>query len=565
MALFNGRRKTWEVDVAGHKIGGLNPILVQSMTNTSTNDVDGSIKQIIELYNSGAAIVRLTAQGQKEIDSLKTIKERLRADHIPVPLVADIHFNTKAAFAASEVVDKVRINPGNFVDPGRVFRQIDYSDEEYKYHLNELSRKVADFFNLCKKNNVAVRIGVNHGSLSDRIMSRYGNTPEGMVESAIEFLRIAVQQNFYNIIVSIKSSNTRIMVETVRKMAMAMEREKMFFPLHLGVTEAGEGEDGRIKSAIGIGTLLYQGLGDTIRVSLSEDPVNEIPVANELISHINRVKQFSVPLYQTYDGFNPLKPQKRKSTKLGIIGGDNTPVVVADINEDRVKDLQIQPDFNSTEHFINISTKDINKALELINGNSKKPVFLFSDNINQVDDIKSFIHRLTALGTDVPIIVNLSYPDELEKWQVIVRASADFGALLMDNLIDGVSLTSKALSPDENINLLFGILQGTRNRITKTEYIACPGCGRTLFELSDIISKIKLATSHLKGMKIGIMGCIVNGPGEMADADYGYVGAAKGKISLYRGKDCIEKNIEQDNAVNRLIAIIKEDNRWIDP
>ena len=561
------RRHTTPVNVAQVTIGGDNPIVVQSMTNTSTNDIEGSCSQIKELSDAGCEIARLTAQGIKEVGSLDIIKQRLRGEGKLIPLVADIHFNTNAAFEAAKVVDKVRINPGNFVDPGRTFKKIEYTDEEYSQELFRLESKVRPFYELCRRNNVAVRIGVNHGSLSDRIMSRYGDTPEGMVESAMEFLRIARNIQFSNIVISIKSSNTRVMVTTVRRLVRAMQAENMNFPLHLGVTEAGEGEDGRIKSAIGIGTLLAEGIGDTIRVSLSENPVNEIPVARELINHIqNRVNAPSIP-GTYYSGYNHLSPVRRHTTAYKNIGGANVPVIALDADTETHFDKDIQPDYISFHEFVQvdaeITTEDLTSKLS--HSSISAPILITSHHANSLGAIKSFIHRITEDGVMNPVIALLEYPSNIEPWQVTVHAAADFGSMLIDNLLDGIAIKAPQLTFNEQARLLFGILQGTGHRRTKTEYIACPGCGRTLFDLTDTLKKVKNATSHLKELKIGVMGCIVNGPGEMADADYGYVGAAKGKISLYRGKECVERNLPQEHAVAALIELLKKDNVWKNP
>lgn len=556
------RRQCIQAHVADIGIGSNFPIVIQSMTNTSTNDIEGSVNQIIELINAGSDMVRLTAQGIREVESLKKIKNILIARGIKNPIVADIHFNTAAAFKAATVVDKVRINPGNFVDPARVFKTIDYTEEEYASELQRLENKVLPFFNLCKANKIAVRIGVNHGSLSDRIMSRYGNTPEGMVESALEFLRIAYKTDFKDIVVSIKSSSTRLMIETVRKLVVAMEAENLNFPLHLGVTEAGDGEDARIKSAIGIGTLLADGIGDTIRVSLSEDPVNEIPVARYLIDYIKQRGSQSTEI-SFYDGFNRLQPERRKSNSIGNIG-DNNPIAV--INPDYIPEMtcEQQPDIISISQFLEIEIeREWNKIRKDIEKNPDKPLLISSDkSASRITLIKSLIHKITNHGYQNPIAVKLEYPADKEKWHTVVKAAIDFGDLLYDRLIDGMYIVTPGLTTPENITLAFGILQGIGDRITKTEYIACPGCGRTLFELSPTLAKVREATNHLKGLKIGVMGCIVNGPGEMAGADYGYVGAAKGKISLYRGTECVEKNIDQSEAVFKLIDLLKKDGKW---
>lgn len=449
------RRKTIPVRVGNTAIGGDNPIRLQSMTTTSTMDTNGCVEQAIRIIQAGGELVRLTTQGTREALNMKNISDALKARGYMTPLVADVHFNPAVADVAAQYVEKVRINPGNYVDPARTFRHLEYSDEEYAAEIQRIRDRFIPFLNICREHGTAIRIGVNHGSLSDRIMSRYGNTPAGMVESCMEFLRICIQEKFLNVVISIKASNTVVMIETVRLLVQRMDAENMAFPIHLGVTEAGEGEDGRIKSAVGIGALLAEGIGDTIRVSLSEAPEREIPVARKLV-----------------------------------------------------------------------------------------------DYAQQSADV-----RASALIEDG--VLKLAYSENnLEDFQL--KAAMDAGALLIDGkakdlkLANSGSLTEKQIHDTED-----AILQAARIRFSKPEYISCPGCGRTLYNLEDTIARIKAATGHLKGVKIAIMGCIVNGPGEMADADFGYVGAGRGKISLYRGKECIEKNIPEENAVERLLQLIE--------
>lgn len=449
------RRKAIQVRVGNTAIGGDNPIRLQSMTTTSTMDTTGCVEQAIRIIQAGGELVRLTTQGTREALNMKNISDALKARGYMTPLVADVHFNPAVADVAAQYVEKVRINPGNYVDPARTFRHLEYSDEEYAAEIQRIRDRFIPFLNICREHGTAIRIGVNHGSLSDRIMSRYGNTPAGMVESCMEFLRICIQEKFLNVVISIKASNTVVMIETVRLLVQRMDAENMAFPIHLGVTEAGEGEDGRIKSAVGIGALLAEGIGDTIRVSLSEAPEREIPVARKLVDYAQRS---------------------------------------ADV-------------------------------------------------------------RASALIEDG--VLKLAYSeDNLEDFQL--KAAMDAGALLIDGkakdlkLANSGSLTEKQIHDTED-----AILQAARIRFSKPEYISCPGCGRTLYNLEDTIARIKAATGHLKGVKIAIMGCIVNGPGEMADADFGYVGAGRGKISLYRGKECIEKNIPEENAVERLLQLIE--------
>lgn len=446
-------------------IGGDNPIRIQSMTNTNTNDIEGSVAQIERIVDAGADIVRLTAQGTREAMSLKEIEAGIHRDGYQVPLVADIHFNAAVADVAAGIVEKVRINPGNYVDPGRTFKKLEYTDEEYAQEIQKIRARLVPFLNICKEHHTAVRIGVNHGSLSDRIMSRYGDTPAGMVESCMEFLRICVEEKFMDVVISIKASNCVVMVRTMRLLVEAMDKEDMHFPLHLGVTEAGEGEDGRIKSAVGIGALLCEGIGDTIRVSLSEAPEREIPVARKLVEMI------------------PECATLREDCKKAIV--EDT--ITLSLNEPDMESLQL-------------------------------------------------------------------------------KASMTVGALLIDGLAHKLVIQNPGFTQEQLVDLADSILQAARVKFTRTEFISCPGCGRTLYDLEETIARIKAAVKEaaktdpkFSTLKIGIMGCIVNGPGEMADADYGYVGAGPGKVSLYKGKQCIEKNIPTEGAVERLLQFIRQD------
>lgn len=446
-------------------IGGDNPIRIQSMTNTNTNDIEGSVAQIERIVDAGADIVRLTAQGTREAMSLKEIEAGIHRDGYQVPLVADIHFNAAVADVAAGIVEKVRINPGNYVDPGRTFKKLEYTDEEYAQEIQKIRARLVPFLNICKEHHTAVRIGVNHGSLSDRIMSRYGDTPAGMVESCMEFLRICVEEKIMDVVISIKASNCVVMVRTMRLLVEAMDKEDMHFPLHLGVTEAGEGEDGRIKSAVGIGALLCEGIGDTIRVSLSEAPEREIPVARKLVEMI------------------PECATLREECKKAVV--DDT--ITLSLNEPDMESLQL-------------------------------------------------------------------------------KASMTVGALLIDGLAHKLVIQNPGFTQEQLVDLADSILQAARVKFTRTEFISCPGCGRTLYDLEETIARIKAAVKEaaktdpkFSTLKIGIMGCVVNGPGEMADADYGYVGAGPGKVSLYKGKQCIEKNIPTEGAVERLLQFIRQD------
>ena len=454
------RRQSSETRVGTIGIGGSNPIRIQSMATVDTNDTEGGVAQAKRIIDAGGELVRFTTQGTREAENMKNISARLKADGYMTPLVADVHFTAHTADIAALYCEKVRINPGNYVDPGRTFKHLEYTDEEYAAELQKIERKLVPFLNICKEHHTAVRIGVNHGSLSDRIMSRYGDTPEGIVESCMEFLRIFKREQFHDVVISIKASNTVVMVNTVRLLVATMDKEDMHYPLHLGVTEAGEGEDGRIKSALGIGALLTEGIGDTIRVSLSEEPECEIPVARKLVDMI--------------EACAALREQAEASIN------DNT------------------------------------------------------------------------------IVLDVDAPD----WETLqLKAAMAVGALLIDRKATKIVIRSPRYASSQLEALGDALLQAARIKFTKTEYISCPGCGRTLYNLQETIAKIKAATKDCVGLKIGIMGCIVNGPGEMADADYGYVGAGRGKISLYRAKECVEKNIPEEEAVEKLLELIRNDRK----
>lgn len=559
---FNYRRRhSSTVQIGNVPLGGDNPIRIQSMTSTSTLDTDASVAQCRRIFDAGADYVRLTAQGVREAHNIGEIRAALHAAGYTKPLVADIHFNPKAAFEAATTTDKVRINPGNFVDAARTFKKLEYTDEEYAAELEKIRRAVVPFLAICREHHTAVRLGVNHGSLSDRIMSRYGDTPAGMVESAMEYLRIFREENFNDVTISIKASNTVIMVETVRRLVAEMDREDMHYPLHLGVTEAGDGEDGRIKSAVGIGTLLAEGIGDTVRVSLSEEPELEIPVARKLVDYIT-AREGHAPISGCFaKAYNRIAPERRPTNAVGSIGGQNVPVVATALSPADVAAIATKPDFFLSD--VNWKAVD---ASDKSKGFSNDDVLLLtSHHANPVGEIEAFIHRLWDNGCKAPVVVRMSYDDANEE-DVQVKAGADFGALLLNGLIDGIVLDAPNLPNNADaVAYSFGILQAARRRTTKTEYISCPSCGRTLYDLQHAVKEIKVATSHLKGLKIGIMGCIVNGPGEMADADYGYVGAAVGKVSLYKGKECVERNVPQDVALTHLIDLIKANGDWTEP
>ena len=610
MDLFNySRRETSVVNIGATPLGGDNPIRIQSMTNTATQDTDACVAQAKRIADAGGEYVRLTTQGVKEAENLRNINAILRRDGYMTPLVADVHFNPRVADVAALYAEKVRINPGNYVDAARTFKHLEYTDEEYAQELQKIRDRFVPFLNICKENHTAIRIGVNHGSLSDRIMSRYGDTPEGMVESCMEFLRICVDEHFTDVVISIKASNTVVMVRTVRLLAAVMEKEGMHFPLHLGVTEAGDGEDGRIKSALGIGALLADGLGDTIRVSLSEAPEAEIPVARKLVDYVTRRKDHPYIPGPNIPTFNYLAPSRRQTVAVRNIGGDNVPVVIAArLDGDLTTDPQFAPDYIYTGHqlpadvregvqyivdadvwegkpntwpafkgdqmpfvsscnaalkFLFITYMGLNdEALACLKYHPEIVLVAQSNHPNRLGEQRALVHQLMQEGLSNPVVFFQHYAEE-EKENLQIKAAADMGALVFDGLTDGIFLYNQGSIPSTTLDATaFGILQAGRLRTSKTEYISCPGCGRTLYDLQSTIARIKAATSHLKGLKIGIMGCIVNGPGEMADADYGYVGAGRGKISLYKKKECIEKNIPEEEAVEKLIELIKANGDW---
>lgn len=610
MDLFNySRRETSVVNIGNTPLGGDNPIRIQSMTNTATQDTDACVAQAKRIADAGGEYVRLTTQGVKEAENLRNINAALRRDGYLTPLVADVHFNPHVADVAALYAEKVRINPGNYVDAARTFKHLEYTDEEYAQELQKIRDRFVPFLRICKENHTAIRIGVNHGSLSDRILSRYGDTPEGMVESCMEFLRICVDEHFTDVVISIKASNTVVMVRTVRLLVAVMEKEGMHFPLHLGVTEAGDGEDGRIKSALGIGALLADGLGDTIRVSLSEAPEAEIPVARKLVDYVTRRKDHPYIPGPNVPTFNYLAPSRRQTVAVRNIGGDNVPVVIAArLDGDLTTDPQFVPDYiytgrqlpatpqkgvqyivdadvwegkpdtwpafkgdqlpfvsgcNAALKFLFITYMGLNdEALACLKYHPEIVLIVQSNHPNRLGEQRALVHQLMQEGLSNPVVFFQHYAEE-EKEDLQIKAAADMGALVFDGLTDGIFLYNQGSIPATTLDATaFGILQAGRLRTSKTEYISCPGCGRTLYDLQSTIARIKAATSHLKGLKIGIMGCIVNGPGEMADADYGYVGAGRGKISLYKKKECIEKNIPEEEAVEKLIELIKANGDW---
>lgn len=620
--LFNYKRRAATVAHVGRlNIGGDNPVRVQSMTTTSTLDTEGSVAQCKRIIDAGGELVRLTTQGRREAENLANISRQLRAEGYTQPLCADIHFNANVADVAACHTEKVRINPGNYVDPARTFKHLEYTDEQYAQELEKIEERLTTFIDLCKKHHTAVRIGVNHGSLSDRIMSRYGDTPEGIVESCMEFLRIFRKHNFDDVVISIKASNTVVMVRSVRLLVAEMDREDMHYPLHLGVTEAGEGEDGRIKSAVGIGALLADGIGDTIRVSLSEEPEAEIPVAKHLVRYIRRKQgHLLVPGVQAKN-FDYLRPERRKTQAVGPIGGTQPPVVIVSevqgakegvtqgqeaLRPDYIYVGQQMPDqpVEGQRYIVDFNAfgRELQKHMDVadymfpifpynampyisavpdtapiflvlpygscaeeykacLKANPNVVVVVPSQHQNRLGEQRALVHELMAEGIENPVVFAQAYKhSQQEKADLQLEAAADMGALMMDGLTDGLWLMNDGdIAMQDLTDTAYAILQAGRLRMVKTEYISCPGCGRTLYDLRTTIARVKEATKDMKGLKIGIMGCIVNGPGEMADADYGYVGAGVGRIALYRGKVCVERGIPEAEAVEHLLQLIKED------
>ena len=660
---------TREVAIGDVPMGGNNPIRIQSMTTTDTMDTRGTVEQSIRMVDAGCEYVRITAPSIKEAHNLAEIKKQLRQHGYTVPLVADIHFTPNAAEVAARIVEKVRVNPGNYADKKK-FDQIDYTDLEYKGELDRIYQKFAPLVKICKEYGTAMRIGTNHGSLSDRIMSRYGDTPQGMVESAMEFMRMCETLNYYNLVVSMKSSNPQVMVQAYRLLVETMVAEGMNYPLHLGVTEAGDGEDGRIKSAVGIGTLLEDGLGDTVRVSLTEEPEAEAPVAIALVERYSSRKSKVVSpksqvlslksetqdlrLETSDSNHSPYEYKKRNTYEANaFIGGHMVPRVVIDLSSANLKDPSVLndagylyapvldkynmaeqsvdfvylgdvlPSFNfpanlkqlynyqtwqklvnktnchplfslkeyigdvdrsSTLNLVKIKPADIDsEAFGLLPLDRSLVFVLETDSINGMADQRAFFFKMEELELDVPVVIKRSYHFNIENQKVSptggdlegakddartllqLYSATDLGALLVDGFGDGIWIDAPDIETKVITSTAFGILQATRSRISKTEYISCPSCGRTLFDLMETTQYIRSRTSHLKGLKIGIMGCIVNGPGEMADADYGYVGSGPGKVTLYRGKEAVKKNIASTNALDELIGIISEDGNWIEP
>ncbi|MEZ4944554.1 MAG: (E)-4-hydroxy-3-methylbut-2-enyl-diphosphate synthase [Cyclobacteriaceae bacterium] len=627
------RRTTREVNIGGVSMGGENPIRIQSMTTIDTMDTKGSVEQVIRMVDAGCEYVRITAPSLKEAQNLQEIKTELKKRGYSIPLIADIHFTPNAAELAAKIVEKVRVNPGNYADKKK-FQTIVYTDDDYQAELDRIRKKFSPLVAICKEHGTAMRIGTNHGSLSDRIMSKYGDTPLGMVESALEFVRICEDLGYYDIVLSMKASNPQVMIQAYRLLVQKLYEEGLQpYPLHLGVTEAGDGEDGRIKSSVGIGTLLEDGLGDTIRVSLTEEPEAEVPVAQMLADRYVNRKGSSIPELDHYP-INPFEYNKRITHEVLNVGGANVPRVIADLSKkesitpaslfafgyqysvpldkwaitdmacdfvyvgDKTIDFEIPGTLSvicdyskwlnaqgkertypvldvktylssgpKSQHlnFIQVMLKDLTaEFVEKVKGDLSAVLIIDTDNEHGMAEQRRMIADLMNKDCTVPVIIKRRYSDlPLDKLQLY--AATDIGGLLIDGLGDGVYIKARDCGPDKRINeTAFTILQATRTRISKTEYISCPSCGRTLFDLQETTAKIRSRTFHLKGVKIGIMGCIVNGPGEMADADYGYVGSGPGRITLYRGKEVVKKNVPSDKAVDELIDLIREDGNWVE-
>ncbi len=543
------RRKTTEVRIGAIGIGGNNPIRVQTMANTDTNDIASSVAQAERCIEAGAELVRFTTQGTKEAENLGCIRSQLHSI-LNIPIVADVHFNPKVAEVAAGLVEKVRINPGNFVKG----KSEEYTEEEWTDELNEVKDKLRVLIDICKAHNTAIRIGVNHGSLSPRIMTRYGNTAMGLAMSCMEFIRIMEELEFYNIVLSVKASNTIVMVHAVRMLVEMMDKEDKHYPIHLGVTEAGSDMEGRIKSAAGIGTLLADGIGDTIRVSLSEAPETEIPVAKAIVDYVGMMHK------QEYINIEDEKMTtsfaRRKTTKLSNIGGCQMPIIVS-TSENKGADMSL----GNLKHYVLTSYNELMntpEVLPFLKETSEVTILLVSNSENAVGDMRAAIKIMDDNGINMPVIAVRAYNENsLESLQI--KAAIDIGPLLIDGLIDGIYIANagEGVKEEDIVELGYMILQSTRARISRTEYISCPTCGRTKFDLPEAVKKVKEATKHLVGLKIAVMGCIVNGPGEMADADYGYIGAGAGKVSLYKKDLCVMKNIAEEDAIDALLKIIE--------
>ncbi len=625
------RRKTTEVKVGDVPLGGDNPVRVQSMTSTSTKDIEATVDQCIKIIQAGADYVRITVPSAKEAESLSGIISGLRKKGYKTPVIADVHFNPEIAIRAATLAEKIRINPGNFAD-SKKYISSGYTEKEFTEDAEHLKEKLIPLLNICKDNNTALRIGTNHGSLSDRIMNRYGDTPEGMAESAMEYLRICKAENFNDIVISMKASNTRVMVQSTRLLVNRMLKENMHYPVHTGVTEAGEGDDGRIKSAAGIGALLADGIGDTIRISLTENPEKEIPVEKKIVDYFSgREKHKSIKPVSEYK-LNPFQYKKRETHPVFNIGGKYHPVVISDLsntgfspealsgagwrynsskknrvfgdmaadylyindldkeydipdNKGIITDYLKWKEFHGNKdrlfplfslsgylkksekseklNFVKIFYNDLNDSvIKRLCSDSATVLVSETDNINGFAEQRALFCELINAGCNTPVIIKRNY-GENNREDFQLKSAADCGGLFLDGLGDGIWLTNKGnVEPGDINSTAFGILQACRARISKTEYISCPSCGRTNFNIQEVVIKIRERTSHLKGLKIAVMGCMVNGPGEMADADYGYIGTGKNMVTLYKARMAVKKNIPEGKAVDELISLIKENGDW---
>ena len=563
---------TREVNIGGVPLGGNQPIRVQSMTNTDTLNTEATIAQCIRMIEAGCEYVRITAPGIKEAENLKLIRKGLSQKGYQTPLIADIHFNPKAAELAAQYVEKVRINPGNYTD--RNIGKLAFTESEYQNEIEKIRERLNPLISVCKNYDTAIRIGSNHGSLSERIMSRYGDTPMGMAVAAMEFIRICEDFNFRDLVISMKASNPRVMIEATRIIVALMNANGECYPLHLGVTEAGDAAEGRIKSAAGICSLLEDGVGDTIRVSLTEDPEKEIPVALLMTERYNKRGNNTDEQDKIILKIDPFTYRKRKSRASGMIGGHNLPVVISSLPEK--ENALFKPDIVLTDSpenqhpllntFIILTQPELPSAdlLTQLMTDPKSVLVAQSKDDTAPMWYRSVFNELNNLNLDVPVILKRCYTtSNLEEF--LVQSATDMGTLFADGMGDGIWL--EAINPfikTKVVETAFSILQATRSRVSQTEFISCPSCGRTQYNIQEALAKVKAATRHLKGLKIAVMGCVVNGPGEMADADYGYVGAGKGKISLYRGKELVIRNMDQDEAVNALIDLIRTDGKWVE-
>ena len=532
------RFTTKVINIGGVKLGGDNPIRYQTMTNTNTLDTIATVEQITRIYNAGSDYVRLTVQGIKEAENLPNILNELRKRKIEIPLIADVHYNPKVAEIAAQIISKVRINPGNYIDVSKSAKQINFTEKEFLLEKEKIHEKLLPLLKICKQNQTVIRIGINHGSLSWRMISKYGNTPEGMVASAMEFLEICNAENFQNIVLSMKASNPLTMIYANRLLVHKMSENGINYPLHIGVTEAGLGEDGRIKSAIGIGLLLSEGIGDTIRVSLTEAPEKEIPVAKAIVNEVNKSITLKNSLKNTNWNYNPFSYTKRQTTAIKQIGGENVPILIyPDFTDDNI----IFPDINDLHNF------DFNKIQIIENKN------FYS--------VRNYIADLDFNKDVKPIILKFDISN-LSEEEILYKLSLEVGGLFADGRIDGIWITGTTKENyDKILSITYSIFQASRARITKTEYISCPSCGRTLFDIEKAVNDVMASTTQFKGLKIAVMGCVVNGPGEMADSDYGYVGAGKGKVNIYKGKEQVLQNIPEHEAVSELVRIITDNQK----